>query len=512
MAAASPTRNILPDSRLTQSTSPHEVPGASQSKTPFAWPPTNPEFHEPSATASTSKGNKVSSDSRADQSRTNPEGDDNSRGQRHSTQGHAISSENPQEANGSASYRSSAETRSRDPGMHDLSSSGNERIEGADSAAHPSTNAADDVEGDSTGREGSSRSRRSHEESPARRLPLLTTAHASNTPDKMTKESKLQSPAKSQPATEPRMCLVTFPTHELITLVASLLQRIAAANDKLRRDRAKEPANTPKASISSSSPSPSAVSDTGRQRGSYERPDPAAMVIPPYRSKSSASTPQVSPKEATPLRDDSMRESPPPTKTLRRNTAVTTSSTSASRSQSSDHRQEGKAEDVAEVALLDARPPSKWPTTTAAEHAVSHPSSLLCFHARNVPSIGVETYLQRILKYCPVTNDVFISLLVYFDRMSRKLANQSSELGRSEPNDTNPPGAVPKGFAIDSYNVHRLVIAGITISSKFHSDVFYTNSRYAKVRTLCRRDQHMCTALICRLGSWIRLAASLKRN
>lgn len=37
-------------------------------------------------------------------------------------------------------------------------------------------------------------------------------------------------------------------------------------------------------------------------------------------------------------------------------------------------------------------------------------------------------------------------------------------------------------IAIDSYNVHRLVIAGLTVASKFFSDVFYLNSRYAKVR------------------------------
>ncbi|TCD61481.1 hypothetical protein EIP91_008382 [Steccherinum ochraceum] len=36
-------------------------------------------------------------------------------------------------------------------------------------------------------------------------------------------------------------------------------------------------------------------------------------------------------------------------------------------------------------------------------------------------------------------------------------------------------------FVIDSYNIHRLVIAGVTVASKFFSDVFYTNSRYAKV-------------------------------
>lgn len=37
-------------------------------------------------------------------------------------------------------------------------------------------------------------------------------------------------------------------------------------------------------------------------------------------------------------------------------------------------------------------------------------------------------------------------------------------------------------FVVDSYNIHRLIIAGVTCASKFFSDVFYTNSRYAKVR------------------------------
>ena len=509
MATASPTRNVLSESRLTRPTSPHKAPAISQSNQTFAWPPINPDIDE-SATASTSKGNKLSSASHTDQSHTETERAGTSIVQRQPVQEPARSSDDQQQANGAA--RSSPDTRSRNSGMDDFSSTETQQMGGTDSGAHPSTNIKDVAAGDFIGREESSRSSAPHKVSPARRPSSSSTTQAGNTPEKTTQGAKLQSPAKSQLSPEPRMSLVTFPTHELITLVASLLQRIAAANDKLRRDRVKEPTETPKPSSSSSSPSPSAVPDTGRQRSSYGRPDPAAMVIPPYRSKSSASTPQASPKEATPLRDDAMRESPPPTKVSERNTTVTSPSTSSTRWQSGDHRQESKGESVSEVALLDARPPSKWPTTTAAEHAVSHPSSLLCFHARNVPSIGVETYLQRILKYCPVTNDVFISLLVYFDRMSRKLANQSSDGGRSDPSETNPPGVESKGFAIDSYNVHRLVIAGITISSKFHSDVFYTNSRYAKVSGLCRRGQHERTVLIWISGSWRRLAASHRRN
>jgi hypothetical protein len=109
--------------------------------------------------------------------------------------------------------------------------------------------------------------------------------------------------------------------------------------------------------------------------------------------------------------------------------------------------------------------PPLWHTlTTASRGAISTSAATLTFHARNIPTISLEAYLLRILKYCPTTNHVFLSLLVYFDRMS-KLSDDS----------------VGRAFVIDSYNIHRLVIAGVTVASKFFSDVFYTNSRYAKV-------------------------------
>lgn len=105
---------------------------------------------------------------------------------------------------------------------------------------------------------------------------------------------------------------------------------------------------------------------------------------------------------------------------------------------------------------------------TASQAAFSSKSSRMTFHARNIPTIALEAYLLRILRYCPTTNEVFLSLLVYFDRIS-KLSEE----------------ATGSRFVIDSYNVHRLVMAGVTVASKFFSDVFYTNSRYAKVRFFC---------------------------
>ncbi|CAG8437691.1 8984_t:CDS:2 [Funneliformis mosseae] len=96
--------------------------------------------------------------------------------------------------------------------------------------------------------------------------------------------------------------------------------------------------------------------------------------------------------------------------------------------------------------------------------SVAATPSFTRFHARSVPSIDIHSYLSRILKYCPTTNECFLSLLVYFDRMSK-----------------NAIATTGKPFSIDSFNIHRLIIAGIMVSSKFFSDVFFTNSRYAKV-------------------------------
>lgn len=166
-------------------------------------------------------------------------------------------------------------------------------------------------------------------------------------------------------------------------------------------------------------------------------------------------------------------------------------------------------------------------------------TSVLAFHGKNVPAISILSYLTRINKYCPTTYEVFISLLIYFDRMTdlvnrghldrvrhhwggytvaepddksseQPTSKSSSEPGTKQPSHSSPIVTPPSStgmtaqdptspsispslrphsegeafshfFVVDSYNIHRLVIAGVTCASKFFSDVFYTNSRYAKV-------------------------------
>lgn len=166
------------------------------------------------------------------------------------------------------------------------------------------------------------------------------------------------------------------------------------------------------------------------------------------------------------------------------------------------------------------------PTGEAAANISGQSSSVLAFHGKNVPQISILAYLGRIHKYCPTTYEVFLSLLVYFDRMTERVnatpqqsARETAEQGNSRASSTysaegsdladspspsrsasdteddlqkaqythtgQPESASPfplsHYFVVDSFNIHRLVISGVTCASKFFSDVFYTNSRYAKV-------------------------------
>ncbi|KAH3663791.1 hypothetical protein OGAPHI_005194 [Ogataea philodendri] len=127
---------------------------------------------------------------------------------------------------------------------------------------------------------------------------------------------------------------------------------------------------------------------------------------------------------------------------------------------------------------------SQGPQVPPTTEQNKYTANVLAFHGRNIPAISLHAYLTRISKYCPVTNEVFLSLLVYFDRIAKRANNGdfNSTFNSSPKADPADPNAKQQQlFVMDSYNIHRLIISGITVASKFFSDVFYKNSRYAKV-------------------------------
>lgn len=316
---------------------------------------------------------------------------------------------------------------------------------------------------------------------PTSRQPQTETAADSTT---------TQQPNPPNPPKTPYLDLATYPTQNLLRLLASLLQQIASANDQLRPEMQDEmnqdtggkagagagsggggesemddqrssnmspggesiksteaqPSRSHRESLSDSTstgPSSTPASGSGSASASGSGSGAAAAA------GAAAGTSQLHPSPTTELFNSDPSAS----------TSTGTGSGTDPNSTLSDQRQDPRSH-------VPQRKASLSPTTGRAEHlftasktSLTHSSSLLSFHARHIPSISIEAYLLRILKYCPTTNEVFLGLLVYFDRMSR-LGTPGGLGGMMKGG---------KGFAIDSYNIHRLVIAGVTVASKFFS-------------------------------------------
>jgi len=88
-----------------------------------------------------------------------------------------------------------------------------------------------------------------------------------------------------------------------------------------------------------------------------------------------------------------------------------------------------------------------------------NPESMTRFHAFKPPSITVQNYLNRVVKYVACSTECFIMALIYIDRIIQRNTC----------------------FIITSLNVHRLLITSVMLAMKFFEDSYYTNAYYAKV-------------------------------
>ncbi|XP_010546128.1 PREDICTED: cyclin-U4-3-like [Tarenaya hassleriana] len=81
------------------------------------------------------------------------------------------------------------------------------------------------------------------------------------------------------------------------------------------------------------------------------------------------------------------------------------------------------------------------------------------FHGLTKPSISIRSYVERIFKYANCSHSCYIVAYIYLDRFVQK-----------------------QPFSpIDSFNVHRLIITSVLVSSKFMDDKRYNNGYYAKI-------------------------------
>jgi len=80
------------------------------------------------------------------------------------------------------------------------------------------------------------------------------------------------------------------------------------------------------------------------------------------------------------------------------------------------------------------------------------------FNGLHPPSISILYYLQRIAKFSGCSNECFVLMLIYIDRLVTK-----------------------NSITLDVFNVHRLIISAILLSAKFFDDHFYFNPHFAVV-------------------------------
>ncbi|XP_019192030.1 PREDICTED: cyclin-U4-1-like isoform X2 [Ipomoea nil] len=110
---------------------------------------------------------------------------------------------------------------------------------------------------------------------------------------------------------------------------------------------------------------------------------------------------------------------------------------------------------------------------TAAANDLNSPGRLQkmssVFHGLTRPAISVESYLERIFKYANCSHSCFVVAYIYLHRFSRR-----------QPL-----------LRINSFNVHRLLIASVLVSVKFMDDLFYNNAYYAKVGGIGTKEMNI---------------------
>lgn len=129
-------------------------------------------------------------------------------------------------------------------------------------------------------------------------------------------------------------------------------------------------------------------------------------------------------------------------------------------------------------------------------YSSGHTDSTLLFRGQNIPSLPINKYLQRAHHYCATSNDVYLSLLVYFDRLSQPDKSSSGE-----------QTSMPK-LILDSYNIHRLLITAFTVATKFSQDIYFTNKRYAKVGGISDNELNKLELVFLDLMNWERLSCT----
>lgn len=136
------------------------------------------------------------------------------------------------------------------------------------------------------------------------------------------------------------------------------------------------------------------------------------------------------------------------------------------------------------------------------------------FRRKNVPSISIGDYLQRICNYVVALEpSMVLAVLAYahmldpspMDHGHRSDGSSSIPWERDECSGEKTDGAGPRETSllrIDSFTVHRFLITSITLASKALGDHYYSNAFYAKVGGISTKELNHLELELAMLLDW----------
>lgn len=119
------------------------------------------------------------------------------------------------------------------------------------------------------------------------------------------------------------------------------------------------------------------------------------------------------------------------------------------------------------------------------------------FRRKNVPSIGLGDYLQRICNYViALEPPMILAVLAYAHILDPPAGDITFHDGSNAQGchewdgnrEQDPRPEKPPLLRIDLFTVHRFVITSITLASKALGDYYYSNAFYAKVGGVSTRE------------------------
>ena len=87
------------------------------------------------------------------------------------------------------------------------------------------------------------------------------------------------------------------------------------------------------------------------------------------------------------------------------------------------------------------------------------------FISKKIPSISLNDYIERLLKYGKTFNEIIIIILIYLDTISAK-----------------------HKINLNYYNIHKLIFGAFIVAIKFHEDEYYSMNYYSKLGGISKKE------------------------